>query len=322
MVAQVGGDYTYQFLNLTTSPVQGALGGKNFTNSGDEVSLSFSNPASISKTMNNQLSLNFSRVFNAINYGSAAYVKSFDDHKNLFIGVNYINYGDIEGYDEWGNPVGSFSGNEVALSLGTSYNIERTNWYFGVNAKFIFSNMEIYNSLGAAVDLGVLYKDEDSNIDFAFVIRNLGGQITSYAEHREKMPLDIALALSKKLENVPLRWHVALDNLQKWDLSYSNPNRGEADLEGNRKEEKISVFNNALRHIIVGIELFPDKKFNLRVGYNFRKGEELRIVDQRHFSGFTAGAGFKYNRFKFDYSYARQTVAANTSMFGVSIDLN
>jgi hypothetical protein len=58
------------------------------------------------------------------------------------------------------------------------------------------------------------------------------------------------------------------------------------------------------------------------VGYNFRKGEELRIVDQRHFSGFTAGAGFKYNRFKFDYSYARQTVAANTSMFGVSIDLN
>ena len=80
------------------------------------------------------------------------------------------------------------------------------------------------------------------------------------------------------------------------------------------------VFGNALRHVIIGAELFPEKAFNLRFGYNFRRGEELRILNQRNFSGISVGFGLKMNNLKFNYSYSRYTLAANTSLFGLTID--
>ena len=319
--SQVGADYTYQFLNLPSSPVQAALGGKNFASS-TKVSQAFWNPAVINEEMNNQLEASFSRVYGAANYGSLGYSKTFRSKHNLFVGVNYMNYGDMEGYDEYGSYTGSFQGNEVALHLGSSYQIEQSDWYVGANVKFIFSSMESYQSIGAAIDLGVLYKDEIGRWDFALTARNLGAQLKTYADYREKLPLDVAISLSKELENVPLRWHITIDHLQQWDLSFSNPNRGTTSIDEEFKEEKVGFFNNALRHFIVGVELFPRKKFQIRLGYNFRKGEELRIVDNRHFAGITAGVGLQLKRFKFDYSYARQTTAANTSMFGVRIDMN
>jgi hypothetical protein len=75
-----------------------------------------------------------------------------------------------------------------------------------------------------------------------------------------------------------------------------------------------------LRHLIIGAELFPKKGFNFRVGYNFRRSEELRILEQRAFSGICVGLGLKMGRIKFDYSYSRYTLAANTSLFGLTIN--
>jgi hypothetical protein len=93
-------------------------------------------------------------------------------------------------------------------------------------------------------------------------------------------------------------------------------------IDGSTQEEKVSFFNNALRHLILGAELFPEKGFNIRLGYNFRRGEELRIIEQRHFSGISVGFGLRIGKIKFDYSYSRYTLAANTSLFGLMIDLN
>ncbi len=318
---QVGGEYTYQFLNMTPSPRQAALGGKVITNWDADVNQPFFNPASINAAMNNQLSLNFGKYFGEVTYGTAAYAKTFDNRKNVHIGVNFVNYGDLDGYDENGIETGSFSGNEVALSVGYSYQIISSDWHVGANVKLISSSLESYNSFGAALDLGLLYVNPDNRLNFAFAVRNLGAQLSTYADEREKLPLDVMIGISKELENVPIRWHITLDNLHKWDLSYSNPSRSETSIEGEVTEEKVSFFNNALRHLIIGAELFPGKNFNLRLGYNFRKGEELRVVDQRHFSGISAGFGFRFNRFRLDYSYSRHTIAANTSLFGLAVDL-
>jgi hypothetical protein len=67
-----------------------------------------------------------------------------------------------------------------------------------------------------------------------------------------------------------------------------------------------------------GVELFL-KKTNLRLGYNFRRAEELRILEQRNFSGVSLGFGLKFNKLKFNYSYSRYT-AGNTSLFGLTIN--
>ena len=105
-------------------------------------------------------------------------------------------------------------------------------------------------------------------------------------------------------------------------MAFSNPNRAEGSLDGGSTPEKVSIFGNALRHVIIGAELFPDKGFNLRVGYNFRRAEELRILEQRNFSGLSIGFGLKMGNLKFNYSYSRYTLAANTSLFGLTIDFS
>lgn len=318
---QVGGKSVYQFLDLITSPRQAALGGKLITIYDADVNQALFNPATINEKMDNHLSLNYGSLFGEITYGTAAYAYTYDRHVQTFhAGVNYVNYGTFEGYDENGLATSSFTGSEIALSLGYAYNIPRTDIYLGANAKLISSTLENYNSLGAAVDLGAIYVDEYNEINIALAVRNVGTQFTTYAGAREKLPLEIIAGISQKLEHVPLRWHVTLENLQQWDVSFSNPARAEGNIDGGSTPEKVGFFNNALRHLILGAELFPEKAFNIRMGYNFRRGEELSIEEQRNFSGISLGFGLRFNKIKFDYSYSRYTLAANTSLFGLTIN--
>jgi hypothetical protein len=204
--------------------------------------------------------------------------------------------------------------------LGYSYNVPYTNLHIGANAKLISSTLESYNSLGGAVDIGAIFIDETNDVNWGLVIRNIGTQFTTYSGQSEKLPLEIMLGVSQELENVPIRWHLTLENLQQWNLAFSNPNRSQTSLNGSSQDEKVSAVNNALRHVIFGVELFPKKAVNFRIGYNFRRAEELRVVDQRNFSGISAGFGLKLNKLKFNYSYSRYTLAGNTSLFGLTIN--
>lgn len=319
--SQVGGQHVYQFLNLVTSPRQAALGGKVLTLYDEDVNQSHFNPAAINPEMDNRLSLNYGNYYGEVTYGTAAYAYTVDRHVQTFFGgVNYVNYGTFEGRDENGQLTSDFTGSEVALSFGYAYAVPGTDIHVGGSAKVISSTLETYNSWGAAVDLGGIYVNEDSGLNVALAIRNVGTQITTYAGERETLPLEIMAGVSQELANVPIRWHLTLENLQQWNVAFSNPARAVGTIDGGEEEEKISVFNNALRHVIIGIEIFPRKSFNIRLGYNFRRAEELRLLEQRNFSGISAGFGLKINRLKFNYSYSRYTLAANTSLFGLTIN--
>ena len=320
--AQIGGKYVYQFLNLAQSPRQAALGGKTVTVVDFDVNQAFYNPATINQQMSNRLSVNYGNYYGEVSYGTAAYAYTWDQHVQTFhAGINYINYGTFEGRDELGNITSDFTGSEAALSLGYAYNIPWTTMFVGTNLKLISSTLESYNSWGVATDLGFLYVDEKNDINWGLAVRNLGFQITPYQDVREKLPLSIDAGVSQLLENVPIRWHLTLENLQQWNIAFSNPNRAESTLEGETNEEKVSFFNNAFRHVIVGAELFPQKGFNIRLGYNFRRGQELKILEQRSFAGISAGFGLRFGKIKFDYSYSRYTLAASTNMFGLMINL-
>jgi hypothetical protein len=320
--SQIGGKYIYQFLNLVTSPRQAALGGKVITIYDDDVNQVNFNPATLNAEMDNHLALNYGSYYKEVTYGTASYAYTYDRHLQTFqAGVNYVNYGNFEGYNENGQPTSEFTGSEIALSLGYAYNIPNTTIHLGANAKLISSTLESYSSLGGAIDLGALFIDERNDVNWGLVIRNIGTQFTTYSGTSEKLPLEIIAGVSQELDNVPIRWHLTLENLQQWNLAFSNPVRTQSSIDGSSTEEKVSVINNALRHVIVGVELFPKKAFNLRLGYNFRRAEELRLEEQRNFSGISVGFGLKMNKLKFNYSYSRYTLAGNTSLFGLTINL-
>ena len=318
---QIGGQSVYQFLNLVTSPRQAALGGKIITIYDNDVNQANFNPATIKSEMDNHLAMNYGSYFGEVTYGTASYAYTFDRHLQTFqAGVNYVNYGNFQGTDETGNPTSDFTGSEIALSFGYSFMIPNVPVHFGANAKLISSTLESYNSFGGAVDLGALFIDERNDVNWALVVRNIGTQFTTYSGTKEKLPMEVLIGVSQEVENVPIRWHLTLENLQQWNIAFSNPARAIGSIDGGSTPDKVSVFNNALRHVIIGVELFPRKSFNVRLGYNFRRGEELRILEQRNFSGISVGFGLKFNNLKFNYSYSRYTLAGNTSLFGLTIN--
>ena len=320
--AQLGGNSTYQFLNLISSPRQAALGGKVITNIDYDVSQAIYNPATINSDMDNQLSLNYSNYLGDIGYGTASYAYTFDRRLQTFhIGVIYVDYGNFDGYDENGLSTGNFTGNETALSMGYSFQLGFSDFYAGLNLKLISSQLEQYSSFGGALDLGLIYIDEFIDFNAALVIRNLGTQFTTYAGLRESLPFEVDVGLSQRLQYVPIRWHITLENLQQWPIAYSNPGRSTTDFNGNQFDEKISFLSNLIRHAIVGMELFPERGFNIRMGYSFRRAEELRINEQRNFSGLSFGIGLKFNKFRLSYSHARYSSASNTSFIGIQVSL-
>ena len=320
--AQLGGNATYQFLNLMSSPRQAALGGKIITNVDYDVTQGLYNPATINLEMDNQLALNYANYLGDISYGTAAYAYTIDRRVQTFhAGITYVNYGSFDGYDENGNSTGTFTGNETALSFGYAFQIGFSDFYAGANIKLISSKLEQYSSLGGALDFGLIYINEYLEFNASLAIRNLGTQFTTYAGLNEPLPFEIDLGFSQKLKNVPIRWHLTFENLQQWPIAAANPARVTTDLSGNQTQEEIGFLSQLIRHTLVGAELFPDRGFNIRLGYSFRRAEELRILEQRNFSGLSFGIGIKFNKLRFSYTHARYSSASNTSFLGVQISL-
>lgn len=319
---QVAGKHVYSFLNLAQGPRQSALGGKVITLYDYDVTSVLLNPATLNTEMHNQLSLNYNSYISDVNYGTAAYALQLNRWGDmLHIGVSYVDYGSFDGYDEMGSPTESFSGSDIAASVAYSYRIPRSNIYIGASAKFISSKLEQYNSFGVAMDLGAIYRAKTSSLRISLVARNIGTQLRAYHETYESLPFEVLLGVSYALENLPLRWHFTLDNMQQWRIGVANPNRANTGLEGEEVQERLTFIDQAMRHMILGIELFPEQIINLRLGYNFRRGEELRIDGQRAFAGLNAGFSIRLNAFRVSYAYAKYSAAASSNYFGINIDL-
>ena len=78
--SQIGGKSVYQFLNMVTSPRQAALGGKVITIYDEDVNQGHFNPATINAEMDNHLAINYGSYFGSVNYGTAAYAYTYDNH--------------------------------------------------------------------------------------------------------------------------------------------------------------------------------------------------------------------------------------------------
>ena len=320
--AQVGGEHVFGILNRSTSARQIALGGKVLTLL-DDVNQPIWNPAVISEELDNKLAVNYTNYLAGINIGSISYAKMFDRRYGTLHGsVKYLNYGTLVEADANGTIIGNFTASDAVLSIGYAINLPWTNFYAGANLKFVRSSIANYSSTGIAGDLGILYQSPYQPFVFTLVLRNLGTQIQAFDATREKLPLEIAFGASYLLQHVPVKWYVTLDNLQQWNVSVSNPSSQTSDIEGNITEENISFLNNALRHFVVGVELFPESAINLRLGYNFRKSQELKLQNVRTFGGVSFGFGLKMNKIKLNYAYSKVHTASNVSTFSLQIDLD
>ncbi|MFC3157548.1 hypothetical protein ACFOEQ_02740 [Chryseobacterium arachidis] len=104
---------------------------------------------------------------------------------------------------------------------------------------------------------------------------------------------------------------ITAHDLQEFDISS----------QYNVNGQEVNVGRKIADHFSVGAELFPEKGFNIRLGYNVKRGNELAVADQRNFSGISGGFGIKLSRFRIDYAHVRYHNASNVNQIGISVDL-
>ena len=73
LFGQVGGDNTYEFLNLNASARVASLGGSLISVRDDDASLAYHNPALLNSSMHRQLAFSHAFHLAGINYGYASY---------------------------------------------------------------------------------------------------------------------------------------------------------------------------------------------------------------------------------------------------------
>lgn len=325
--SQIGGDNTYEFLNLTTSARIASLGGNQIAVKDNDPFLGFENPALLNSTMNNKLSLTYINYLSDISVGFGSYTKEVKDLGTFNAGIKYIDYGSFTETDEAGNEIGSFNAGEYAFVLGYGRELD-TNFSVGANLKTIYSSFFDNNSVGLATDLGITYQNKKRDLTMAVLIKNAGSQLTRYNnEQSESLPFEIQYAITERLKNVPLRLGLVFQHLQQWDLQYDNPNdEASSNILGqdntNQEEDEKGFFDNLGRHIIVNAEFLISENFNIRAGYNYLRRAELKIDEKLGTVGFSWGFGMRINKFHFSYGRAAYHQAGATNTFSVSTRLS
>lgn len=230
--------------------------------------------------------------------------------------LQFMDYGTFNYADETGTLGGTFSAQDFAFILGWGRQLDSL-FSIGANAKLIYSYYESYNSFGIAVDVAGTYQSK-TGWTMSLVASNIGAQLTTYVSgERSPLPFDLQYVVSKRLKHVPFRFSVIYNHLEKWDLTYEDPQNpsGGTDPITGEPEYKTGAAKFAdqfLRHIIVGGEIYIGKNIILRGGYNYQRRQELKLNEKAGMVGFSWGFGIRVYKFKINYSRSAYQVSGGS----------
>ncbi len=280
--AQGAGGAVYDFLLAEPGARAAAMGGS-FVARQDDVTGLFYNPAAIGPGIDRQASVSYQNHVTDIQSGFLAYGRTLPRIGSLAVGLRYTNYGQFDETDENANALGTFSAQEMALTLGYGYE-PLTNLRLGLSGSLIYSGLaKDASSSGIAADLGALYTVPTQGFTVGASLRNLGTQLTSYGSEKESLPLSLELGVSKQLTHLPITIDAGLHRIN-----------GEANSLGDR-----------LGRFSVGAELTPAPPLRLRVGYLNNRREALRTDGSSalDLAGLSFGAGVTWRAYILDYAF-------------------
>ena len=102
-LAQFGGQRSFQFLNLPQTARVAALGGANVSSWDQDAQMFLSNPGLLDSTTLGHAGLTYQSLVADISYGTLTYVHEFGIPGTWGFGVQYLNYGDFQGFDPFRN---------------------------------------------------------------------------------------------------------------------------------------------------------------------------------------------------------------------------
>lgn len=284
---------TFEFLRVDMNARAAALAGS-FVANGDDANVIFYNPAGANLLADMPVSFSYMKYFLDINSASFAISNEYGIGR-VSAGLIYFNYGDFTRSDGSAVNLGEFGAQDMALILGYGNSLGE-NFYYGANAKFIYSGIDDFTSTGLAFDLGLQYVFPETQWNIGFSALNLGSQLQSYDGVKEDLPLDMRLGFSKRLERTPF-------------LIFFSFNRLNQDAGG---------FSKRFQHFTGGAEILLGKSFKLRLGYDNMKRKDMKIGGSTGLAGISIGVGIKVKDYNVDYGYSSWGMIGGLHRFSIS----
>lgn len=287
----------------------------------NDLSIALNNPSMLSEDLVGEAVFTLNPWFNGVKSGNAAY--AFQYKKLFFIpAISFFNFGEFEGTDNLGNSTNTFTVRDLQLSVGAGYIInERLR--VGATYKYVSSKYDTENASFMGLDLVTSMVNDEKLFAMTLGLENVGVVLKQFDGNNQKLPSNLYLSVSKKLANAPFRFYVTLDQLNNWNNVPEGLENQSDNIFGEEEQEpSISFGKKLFFHTKLATELVITKNFHVRVGYNYQRREELKLLDKPGMSGFTYGFEFKVNRFRFAYARARYHQAFANNYFTISTNIN
>ena len=133
------------------------------------------------------------------------------------------------------------------------------------------------------------------------------------------------MATSYKLKHAPFRISLLAHHLNKWDITYIDPNlKPTVDpLTGDTIPVKRPGFLTKLaHHLTYQLEILVTKNIDIRAAFDYHLRKELALSTRPGISGFSFGAGFHFSKFSLDYGFTIYSRAGYNNMVTLSTNLS
>jgi hypothetical protein len=320
----IGGNSTFNFLKLSSTPQLAGLGGVNVSQTSNDVGMAFYTPALLQSSMHTQMDAVFNIFYADIKtYHLSLGYHSAELNTNFLWGLQYFRYGSIQETDASGNILGSLRPIDWVMQVSASRNYLQK-WTYGVALKFINSNYGQYRSNGIASDVSVLFHDSSNLFSASILAKNMGFQLIKYNDgSAEDLPLDLIAGLSKKLAHAPISFSITAHHLHQFDIRYNDTTFDNDNFFGSTDKNKKFAFDKIFRHFVIASQIYIGDYLEVSLAYNHLRRQELNIDRGGNgLNGFSAGVGALFN--KIQVRYAKVYYQNNTaySQFGLNLQLN
>lgn len=306
----MGGQHSFEFLNVPGNARLTGLGGVNVSLSDKDINFFFSNPALVGDSLAGYASAGYQFFVADIGQASFAYTHKFKSIGTISFGVQHMNYGEITGYDASGLELGSFKSGETAIVISKSHQV--SNFRIGANLKAVFSNIAGFHSSAMMFDLGGTFIHPTQNLTVGLTFKNLGFVLSEYSESSEtKVPFDVQVGATFKPEHMPLRFSFTAYNLASSGDDYDNPDTEIDDLNS---------LDKIMSHVVIGTEILFHRNVNVLLAYNFLKGQELN-TDNSGGKGLSIGAAVNIKAFELVVSRSSYSVGNGAYSFTLNANL-
>lgn len=278
---------SFDFLRLEPSAQAAALGGTSLTTTSNQGNVLFYNPALLGKDLDGNLSVSWLNHLSDLQAGALTYAQHLGPLGTGAVGVRFFHWGSITRADIHGERNGTFSSSNLALSAGLSRSWQ-SRLRYGASIHLLYASVGQFNAIAAAVDIGAAYHISEQGFVASAAVTNTGVVLSSLGPTRDELPMDIRIAVSKRLKYIPVLVGLTLHNLQN--------------------VHRITAVDDGFRHAIFSLQFQAIPAFHLRLGYSHRK-RNLKSDRRLDLAGTAVGFGLRVRGFQVDYAFSSWSFA-------------